>query len=143
MLLSVALVIATYFLSFGAIHGETDLQLRSYGVKDTTGDYLSTVNSYWLHLPLALSALLTSWSIGLYRDRRRQIFLLRITFFLFAITFILLSLYVSDAQRVYPQAKLSIGPAFVFPPFALVLNWLSARMIRRDEELVRSVDRIR
>ncbi len=143
MLMAVIAIIASYFFSFGTIHSTETLEIRSYGVKEPGGNYLSTVSSYWLYLPMAINAWLTSWALLRFKDRKRQIFLLRLTFFLFAVSFVLLALYISDAQRSYPDAHISAGPAFIFPPLALVLNWLAARLIRKDEELVRSVDRIR
>jgi hypothetical protein len=49
-------------------------------------------------------------------------------------------LFKIEKPLVFVPAK-SIG--MIFPLISLILCWLAARNIRKDEELVRSVDRIR
>ncbi|MFZ4786296.1 MAG: DUF4293 family protein, partial [Flavobacteriales bacterium] len=60
-----------------------------------------------------------------------------------AISFVLMALYVNSVQTAQSEAKFHFGMSFFLPFVALVFNWLAAKNIRKDEALVRSVDRIR
>ena len=57
-------------------------------------------------------------------------------------------LFITDnSMRAYLERSgevvSSYGPSFFFPMVVLVLAFLAERGIRKDEELVRSVDRLR
>ena len=144
MLLSMAAVMVSFFFPFGTLTDAAgELALRSYGVKDAQGAYLDTVSTYWFHIPLTLALLMTGYAIMSFTDRQRQILVLRFSFLVFALSFILISFYISDAQRVYAASTFRFGVASMMPFVALILNWMAARAVRADEQLVRSVDRIR
>ena len=140
--LTVALIaiVASYFLPFGTIG---DMAIRSYGVKSVDGIYLTSVSSYWFHLPLALVMVINSYAIAQFKNRARQMAYLRLTFILFAGTFALLTLYMSEVKSFYTGVVLTPGIATFLPFVALLCNWLALRAIRKDEELVRSVNRVR
>lgn len=140
--LTIALIaiVSSYFLPFGTID---EMTIRSYGIKSVDGIYLPTVSSYWFHLPLAVVMVINAYAIAQFRNRARQMAYLRLTFILFAGTFALLTLYMSEAKSFYTGATLTPGIAMFLPFVALLCNWLALRAIRKDEELVRSVNRVR
>jgi multidrug transporter EmrE-like cation transporter len=141
---SILLLVFSYFIPFGTImHGEELLFIRSYGLKSADGNYLPDISTYWFHLPLSLIVLLNGYTLFKYRERKSQIIWLKFTFLLFAVSFVLLSMFISGIPAALPGSVLTAGPAIACPFLALLLNWLAARAIRKDEELVRSVDRIR
>ncbi|MFN8776120.1 MAG: DUF4293 domain-containing protein [Flavobacteriales bacterium] len=144
LLVATAALVVSYFIPFGYFPmDEQMLEIRSYGVKDASGEYLSTVSTWWFHIPLSLVVAANLWTLFQYNRRRHQILILRATFVLFAVAFVLLSMYIYGVDQIYAPASLRPGLS-VFLLFAgLLLNWLAARAIRKDEELIRSVDRIR
>lgn len=144
LLVAILLIVASYFLPFGVlIHDGQELAIRSYGLKDSSGNYAGEVSSYWFHIPLTLVVFLDIIAIRQFRLRTRQLSLVRITFILFAISFVLLSMYISEAGASHAPHQLRPGVSLLLIFASLALNWLAARAIRKDEELVRSVDRIR
>jgi len=57
-----------------------------------------------------------------------------------------ISLYIATSygnEMLRPEMEGTYKLGFFLPAFALIFNVLSNRFIRRDEKLVRSVDRIR
>jgi hypothetical protein len=144
LLLGAAALILSYFVSFGTLPAaEAEYAVRSYGLKGADGNYLEGVSTYWFHIPLSLVIAANLWALVKFGDRRAQLNLVKGTFVLFAVSFVLLSLYIYGAGTAYPEAPMKPGVAVVLLFIALLLNWLAARAIRKDEELVRSVDRIR
>ncbi len=144
LIISVFAIVLSYFLPFGSLESfQGVLEIRSYGLKNAAGEYLESVSSYWFHIPLFLVVLLDVFVLSQYRDRKRQIQFLRISFLLFAVSFILLSLYINSAGQLEGAGHLQMGISLLLPFAALVCNWLAAKAIRKDEALVRSVDRIR
>jgi hypothetical protein len=144
LLVSTVALVVSYFIPFGSFsEGIQLLELRSYGIKSQEGIYLDTVSTWWFHIPLSMVIVANLWTLFLFNDRRRQILILKLTFLLFAISFVLLSMYIHDAGKAYADTKMKPGISVVLLFVGLALNWLSARAIRKDEELIRSVDRIR
>jgi len=89
---------------------------------------------------------ITLISIFRYKHRPYQIKLCRINLLLQFITFItVLAIALYYKNRSLPEYYLSIRfkISVVFPLISIVLLWMSVRSIKKDEELVRSIDRIR
>lgn len=115
---------------------------------------LDTKSGPWcLGVLLILVMLLSAMSIMLFRKRMRQ---LRLTIF----STILLTGYVAayalfayyyqlNIEQLVPEATIRLVPTFhfrltaLFPVLGIILNCLAIQGIRRDEALVRSLDRIR
>jgi ABC-type dipeptide/oligopeptide/nickel transport system permease subunit len=136
--LAAGLIAASYFLPFGHVNGTV---LRSYGAK-VDGVYLDTVCSYWFHIPLFLACVLSLWALFSYSNRARQMAIVRSTFILFATAYGLLAFYIMDAQTVL-QGTYAVGISVALPFAAMLCNWLALRAIRKDDQLIKSVDRIR
>lgn len=128
----------------------SNFTFSSYGVyKSLT----STSGPWCLGILLIIVMLLTSLSILLFRKRMRQ---LRLTIFS---TILLVGYVVAYAVFAYyynanlelhtPDAAVRIAPTFhiklmaIFPVLSIILNCLAIQGIRKDEALVRSLDRIR
>ena len=81
-------------------------------------------------------------SLFTYSNRSTQARWVRFNFLVLALSMILLTMYFSNSAEL-AMGKASFKPFFFGVPVALLCNWLAARAIKKDEELVRSVDRIR
>lgn len=86
---------------------------------------------------VVLSSLLLAFTIFRYNDRPGQIRLTYIGIILIFVEILAVVLLAQSGTAARPQ----IG--FGLPVVAILLSWLAARFIRKDEDLVRSVDRIR
>lgn len=115
------------------------------------GAYASyaSVGPYALGVLLIIVILLSLMSIMLFRKRMRQLRLViisNILLFGYIATYILFAyFYNENMQLVQPSAPLSfhIRLATIFPVLCFILNCLAIHGIRKDEALVRSLDRLR
>lgn len=115
--------------------------------------FTSTSGPWCLGILLIMVMFLSALSILLFRKRMRQ---LRLTIF----STILLVGYVAayalfayyyhgNLEQLTPDAAVRLMPTFhiklmaIFPVLSIILNCLSIQGIRKDEALVRSLDRIR
>jgi uncharacterized membrane protein YkgB len=144
MLISILAVVATFFVPIGSMADETGvLQMTPYGVQEPESGQKLTNNNYYFYAPLTVALVLTIRALLAFRNRKSQIMSLKLTFLLFAATFVLMALYVNDVQSSLQGMKFALGIGFFLPLAATALNWLAARAIKKDEELIKSVDRIR
>lgn len=141
LLISVMLFAVTSYFPFAS----SDLfEIRSYGVRSLDGQTMEDVSSYYFILPMALAAAITLFAIFSFGNRQRQMAFVRITFILYAISFALLALCIKDCQTlITPTDNFTLGISFYTPFISLILNMLALRAIRKDDKLVKSVDRIR
>lgn len=88
-----------------------------------------------------ISALLAAVSIFSYKNRQNQFVINRLNMIL---NFILIGLFVYHSLTLSGEAQVSEkGIGMLLPIFSIVFLALANRAIKRDEDLVKSVDRIR
>jgi hypothetical protein len=88
-----------------------------------------------------ISAILTFITIFLFKNRKLQFVIGRLTIL---INFILLGILIFYSQNLSGEMEVSEkGIGLLIPIFAIVLVVLANRAIKKDEELVKSVDRLR
>lgn len=109
----------------------------------------TSVGPYALGVLLIIVILLSLLSIMLFRKRMRQLRLViisNILLFGYVATYVLFAyFYNENMQLVQPSAPLSfhIRLTTLFPVICFILNYLAIHGIRKDEALVRSLDRLR
>jgi hypothetical protein len=144
MLISIFSIIATFFVPIGTMADEASImQMTPYGVQEPESGLRLANNNYYFYAPLTVALVLTIRALLSFKNRKSQILSLKFSFLLFAATFVLMALYVNDVQGALQGMKFALGVGFFLPLVAIALNWLAARAIKKDEELVKSVDRIR
>lgn len=107
---------------------------------------ITTVQSvhqpYWLTALGGISALLILIIIFLFKNRKLQ---MKLT--LFAILLLLLlngaMFLVSDKYKNLLSAEINFSAVFVLPLIAAIFLFLAYRGIKRDEQLIKSLDRLR
>jgi len=111
-----------------------------YGKEEGSAEFLYDVSQVALALPL-MSALMAIWTIFMFKHRQRQFVFNRLNLLL---QLILLGFFVyrslSLSGGVTSPEK---GVGMLGPVFAIVLLVLANRAIKKDEDLVKSVDRLR
>lgn len=139
LLSSIAFLIICFFASFGEVGG---LSIGMYHSVDAAGNALEAAN-YFVYIPLTVVILINLLALVAYKNRSRQMMWVRLTFIVLAIVFALSTLTVMGVKALAPEDVFVPGMALVSPFFAFVCNYLALRAIRKDEELVKSVNRIR
>ena len=103
-------------------------------------------STLWTSIVVALSGLVALVSIFLYRKRQRQMLFCRLNM-LFIIAAIGLILQASDTSSLPNPASqhvtIEYSFAVYFPLLQIIFDWLALRFIKKDEDLVRSADRLR
>ncbi len=124
------------------------LTLGAYGIQGETSKTMP------LYLIFVLSSMLSVLAIFLYKNRGRQLLVCRLNLIfqvLIALSFLLVSFfgldYISsqynDLGYVIDKVKLSYGTGYYFLFFGIPFLLLAIRGIRKDEALLKSLDRLR
>jgi len=107
----------------------------------TNGAEVYAVNEIPVLSGFLVSALLTSISILSFKDRKRQFVLGRLNIIL---NFILLAFFVYRSLNLSGETLVSEkGIGMLCPIFSIVFLVLANKAIKKDEDLVKSVDRLR
>ena len=139
LLSAIAFILICFFTSLGQIN---DATIGLYRLIDGHGQTLDGP-SYFVYIPLTLVMGLNAWALISYKNRPRQMSIVRFTFILLAIVFSLSTLTVISAKGIMGSETFVPGMAFLSPFFAFVCNFLALKAIRKDDDLVRSVNRVR
>ncbi len=105
-----------------------------------------TYSTVYLAATALLSSLLALVSIFLYKNRQRQLQIGLVNMALISVNMMLLAFKtIPDAIKTlnFPEGVGTYGFGVYFVIVAIILNLLASRLIRKDEALVNSVDRIR
>lgn len=119
--------------------------LGAYNIKVIQNDQVIRQESVWYIAAIALlSALTALFSIFQFRNRKLQLKLNMLNNLLIAATIGAFVAAIDAAGELLqnPQAP-SFKVSFFLPVAALIFNILASRSIRKDEKLVRSMDRLR
>lgn len=143
-LLACGSLVIMFFMPLALVkpYPESQSQVTMFCMETQPGE-CAAVNNYGFPFAIAASALLFLYTLLQFKNRKRQVILSRFNFLLLAVAMVLLSVYISNAQAFAGGQELSLQSAFFLPVVAVAFNWLAARAIKKDEELVRAADRIR
>ena len=140
LLLSVILFACTFMFPFGTLGTN---EIHNYAVLAADHSKVEGIQHYFFSACLAVASIISLITIFLYSNRGRQMAILRLSFITFAFGFALLALYIRSAGAVLSNEKFQFGISFFLPFGSFLLNLLALRAIRKDEKLVKSLDRLR
>lgn len=94
---------------------------------------------------IVISSLFLLYIVFQFKDRQRQIKLSYIALILVLLEIVSMILFTQSGPYLITAANdnASVQFGFAFPILVLILTWFAIRRIRSDDELVKSVDRIR
>ncbi len=99
---------------------------------------------YYIAVTASLAALLALYSIFIFRNRKLQMKIGAVNALVIMITVVVAVYLIYSGEKELGQGnKGTFYPGFYLPLGALIFNSLANRFIRKDDKLVRSVDRIR
>jgi hypothetical protein len=111
-----------------------------FGLSTTTED----INSWFpYYVVIGLSVALSLFAITQFKNRKRQLNLGKINYLLLLATIVMLFLDTDNvAQKLFVE-KIQYGFGMYLPVVALAFTFLANRSIKKDEDLVKSVERLR
>ena len=132
--------IQTFFLVLVAlITGILPFFLSLWTSADGTGVFAKNV--LWISMVLYASAILAIVSIFMYKTRQNQFVVNRLNMIL---NLFLLGFFVYRSLNLSGESQISEkGIGMLIPVFSIVFLVLANRAIKKDEDLVKSVDRLR
>ena len=134
--LTFAFPFASYSLSQG------DVIFNAYGVTENVGE----INTFFpYYIAIALSMGLALFSILQYKKRKLQITVGRFLYLLLAVTiaFVFIDFYSLKGLFEVDSNSVSCGVSMFLPVAALPILFMANRNIRKDEDLIKSLDRLR
>ena len=137
---SVILFLSTFGFPFGTIGTN---ELHNYKVIAADGSAVEGIATYYFSIPLAIASLISAYAIFVYNNRQRQMAIVRLSFIFYAASFALMSLYIMNAVKTLEGQPFAIGISFFLPFAAFFSNLIALRGIKKDEQLIKSLDRLR
>lgn len=139
----VATILATLMLFLPWVTYYSDATSLVFSV---FGDDSTATKSANMLVSIAVSIVLTAVSLFMYSNRKKQMKLVRFAMIFNVLTFINFGvLHYINIDSITAEGELSmsygIAPALVL--VNLVLLWLANKAIKKDDDLVKSVDRLR
>lgn len=144
LLCTAGLLAAMYFVPLAFLHADDDVcyRLTVAGLKAVMGNEPDVL---WL-LPLlvlqSITLLLVVYTIFLYTNRRKQQRICVLNIILSAGVSLLVMFHILSLSREM-HASVQYRLPVVFPLAGIILLFLALRAIRKDEERVRSYERLR
>ncbi len=145
LLLSIALISSMFLMPIGEVAVDNHVYIYDYhGFSEETSNGLHLLQkSYSTISFIFIIVIINIVAIFLFKNRKLQMRLALYNLILM-ISMTGLSVYMLyHTFGEYKQAVISFDTAIILPLIAAVLNYLAFVRIRRDEALVRSIDRIR
>lgn len=149
---AVAMFLVTYFTIWEQVNPEQTEKMELTAWKLTTyviengeeGAMVDQRDTYYIGILAIIAGILALYSLSRYKNRTRQMFLNMINSLIMGST---LGVVVYQSYQANLDFNPSDGGDYVFGFYAIIaaiiLNVISNRFIRKDEMLVKSVDRIR
>lgn len=118
----------------------SSILFNSLGIFDNSISY----HAWGAAIFCALSAIVAFLNIFLYKKRKLQIKLGLFTALLIAIYYVTAAFYINAfLDKITSGYSLNIQLGIIFPVLALIFDLLAVSRIKKDEKLVKSLDRIR
>ncbi|MCQ2959159.1 MAG: DUF4293 domain-containing protein [Bacteroidales bacterium] len=125
------------------VTGIVDARLTAFSIEILENNQWDNYNYiYSLGISIALTAVLNIVAIFLFKKRKLQI---KLTHYAFILKFAVLAVVIYFVCILHQGGEVSIKPQLgsLFVVIAMVFDWLAIKAIKKDEDLVRSIDRIR
>ena len=144
-LVSILMGLTIFLPLWGKADGTNKIEINAIQMIQTSGDsVVMEQTTVYLAIIAGLTAILAFWNIFNFKNRGFQ---MKITLFctLLISAFIATEFFVShNAISLFsPEVEGHFGSGFFLPVAAILFNWLSLRAIKKDEDMVRSADRLR
>jgi Domain of unknown function (DUF4293) len=151
LLAAAVLCVLSFFFpiaQFEPVNPPPSYELRTTGIVDVAAGVpvVDAAPKYPIHILYVVLALAAIVVIFLYKNRRRQLAILRSLYVFCAILVVLQLITYQSAHAYLGQGRAlnaTYGPTLFLPVIILAALYMAQRGISGDEQLVKSMDRIR
>ncbi|HPS10182.1 MAG TPA: DUF4293 domain-containing protein [Paludibacteraceae bacterium] len=141
MTLAAVLPVAEYFdVAKNIVY---QLDMRGFVQLNPDGTFLSAISTNPVTFIFGIILVVTIMTIFKYKNRKQQFRLCTVNFLLILIYTIVLAVVIFVGKNKLVGTELTLKIPAVFSIVALILNYLAMRGIAKDENLVKSMDRLR
>ncbi len=144
LMVSIFMGLTVFLPIWGKQDAANKIQMNAIKMIEVSGDVVTEQTTVYLAIIAGLTAILSFGNIFNYKNRRFQ---MKIALFctLLIAAFIGISTFLTyQAENAFsPELGGTFGFGYFFPVAAVLFNWLSVRFIKKDEDMVRSADRLR
>jgi len=133
----------TYAFPFAKyLVGDVEVEFSVYGVANSATD-LGVFFPYYV--VVGIGALMPIWAITQYKKRKNQMKIGRMNYLvlLVTLTFMYIDLEKCTSALGLTEESVEYGASMFLPAVALLFMFLANRSIKKDEALVKSLDRLR
>lgn len=141
LLLSTIALTLTIWLPFASFNNSGSISTFTiFGLSTTSKE----INSWFpYYIIIGLSVALSFFAITQFKNRKRQLNLGKINYLLLLTTIVMLFLDSDSLGVKLGVQKIDYGFGMYLPVVALAFTFLANRSIKKDEDLVKSVERLR
>lgn len=152
LLIATIIPIVLIFLPLGQLNTDSAAYIyNSISLKENCPDGVSVIRLYYVAFCLALTAFMSGFALFRFKNRVKQMQTVSITMIIFLITLLLILWVCPDivfkkffgARAENYTFSFNTVPLIIMIVVEAVCLFLANRFIKKDEELVRSADRIR
>ena len=141
MTLAAVLPVAEYFdVAKNIVY---QLDMRGFVQLNPDGTFLSAISTNPVTFIFGIILVVTIMTIFKYKNRKQQFRLCTVNFLLILIYTIVLAVIIFVGRNKLTGTVLTLKIPAVFSLIALIFNYLAMRGIAKDENLVKSMDRLR
>ena len=139
LLIVAALMITLIFMPLASFNtANASFEFMSYGVVSLGEPSFTAVTTL-----LSLSGILAFISIFFYKKRPLQIRCCQFNFLLILAFYLVFFIYWWTIQNDLAAQSIALEASLTMPIAALILDYLAMKKIKQDDDLVKSMDRIR
>ena len=144
LLIVAALMITLIFMPLASFNtANASFEFMSYGVVSLGEPSFTAVTTWSLTTLLSLSGILAFISIFFYKKRPLQIRCCQFNFLLILAFYLVFFIYWWTIQNDLAAQSIALDASLTMPIAALILDYLAMKKIKQDDDLVKSMDRIR
>ena len=140
LLLAIICMVISLFIPFSYYYiNEQEISLNAFGINNNVNDI---VGRFPYYVPIFASLGLSVLGISKFKDRKKQLLFGKINYLAILLSVVFIMMDVAFiAEQLSVQENYVIG-AFL-PVAALPFIFLANRAIKKDEKLIKSLDRLR
>lgn len=145
LMISILMGLTVFLPIWGKVAGTDRIEMNAIKMIQTSaGETVMEQTTVYLAIIAALTAILALWNIFNFKNRRFQMKIALFSMLLISVFIAIEVVMTFYADGLFaPEVGGIFAYGFFFPVAAILFNWLAIRGIKKDEDMVRSADRLR
>ena len=137
-------MITSLFLPFCSfLNHNNEITLGAFGLSNLPSEYTEVSVRFPFYLCILSVIGLTTYTISMYKNRKKQLLLGRINYILILLTIVLILIDIDYVAQKLGSVIAHHDIGTFLPVASLPFVFLANRGIKKDEDLVKSLDRLR